>query len=314
MAIFTLAVMAVGCGQRKAESFMALPFPDVKLPGMLENDMSAGVEYAVEHFWDAFTDPSRAYPCDSVLVSGVKRADVEQKFVNWMSLLETVGPVTMEKSVARLYDRCLACERRDSSSNVFETFRELADRYMYDPNSPMRNEDIYLPFISRLASFEGLSAAEKGKYEREAHLCALNRGGTVAADFRFMDVGGRVRTLHGIDAEWTLLFFSNPGCEACMDIINTLKGSPRVASMLEEGRLAVVNVYIDEDIAAWRSYKEIYPKEWYNGFDPDMVIRNDILYNVRAIPSLYILDSAKRVILKDAPEPKIFDFIENKLM
>ena len=53
----------------------------------------------------------------------------------------------------------------------------------------------------------------------------------------------------------------------------------------------------------------IYPDEWYNGFDPDMVIRNDELYNVRAIPSLYLLDKDKRVILKDAPENKIFQYL-----
>ena len=53
----------------------------------------------------------------------------------------------------------------------------------------------------------------------------------------------------------------------------------------------------------------IYPEEWYNGFDPDLIIRNDLLYNVRAIPSLYLLDAEKRVILKDAPENKVFSIL-----
>jgi hypothetical protein len=53
----------------------------------------------------------------------------------------------------------------------------------------------------------------------------------------------------------------------------------------------------------------IYPEEWYNGFDPDCVIRNTGLYNVRAIPSLYLLDAEKKVILKDAPEDKVFSAI-----
>ena len=73
--------------------------------------------------------------------------------------------------------------------------------------------------------------------------------------------------------------------------------------------LAVVNVYIDEDIQAWRSYMPVYPEEWYNGFDPDFVLRNDEIYNVRAIPSLYLLDEEKRVILKDAPENKLFNYL-----
>ena len=57
----------------------------------------------------------------------------------------------------------------------------------------------------------------------------------------------------------------------------------------------------------------IYPDEWYNGFDPDLVIRTDNLYNVRAIPSLYLLDAEKSVILKDAPEDKVFSVIASTL-
>jgi hypothetical protein len=56
-------------------------------------------------------------------------------------------------------------------------------------------------------------------------------------------------------------------------------------------------------------YMPIYPEEWYNGFDPNLVIRGEGLYNVRAIPSLYLLDQEKRVILKDAPENKMMSYL-----
>ena len=53
----------------------------------------------------------------------------------------------------------------------------------------------------------------------------------------------------------------------------------------------------------------IYPEEWLNGFDPDFVIRTDVLYNVRAIPSLYLLDKDKTVIMKDAVTERVLDFV-----
>lgn len=307
--ISAAVLLAAGCGERKAERFQALPFPDVALPGML-TDAQDRAGYMAEHYWDAFADTSRTYPCDSLLVSGVRKDDVGQRFADWLSVLDMVGLSDAQKAVARLFDRAAACEAKDTASNVFDTFAELAEKYLYDPNSPFRNEDIYLPFVSRMASFKGISELQRGKYARDARLCSLNQGGTVAADFRFMDASGRMHTLHGIKAEHTLLFFSNPGCEACLEIINTLKGNPQISSMVASGRLAVVNVYIDEDITAWRDYMPVYPKEWYNGFDPDMVIRTDMLYSVRAIPSLYLLDAQKRVILKDAPEHKVFAALE----
>ena len=90
-----------------------------------------------------------------------------------------------------------------------------------------------------------------------------------------------------------------------------LKGEPKVAQMIAAGKLAVVNMYIDEDLQGWLDYMPVYPEEWYNGFDAELVIRNEELYSVRAIPSLYLLDEEKRVILKDAPENKMMHYLVN---
>ena len=308
MAAVSAVLIVAGCGQRKAEQFQALPFPDVLPPAMME-DPQDRAEYMAQNMWNSLTDPSRTYPCDSLLVSGVRRTDVEQKFANWTQVLGMSSRPVAEKSVSRLYDRALACEKKDTSSNVFETFASLVDKYLFDPNSPLRDEDLYGAYASRLAAYEGYTEVQKEKYARDARLCALNKVGTKAADFRFADRRGKIRTLYGVEAPYTLLFFSNPGCEACMSIINVLKEDPHISGMISSDRLKVLNIYIDEDLDAWRSYMPIYPDEWYNGFDPDFVIRNETLYNVRAIPSLYLLDSDKTVLLKDAPENRMFEYL-----
>ena len=107
----------------------------------------------------------------------------------------------------------------------------------------------------------------------------------------------------------TLLFFSNPGCNACMDIINVLRDDATISSLIGSGRMAVLNIYIDEDIQAWRSYMPIYPEHWYNGFDPDYVLRSNEIYCIRAIPSLYLLDKEKNVLMKDVPENRLFNYL-----
>ena len=138
----------------------------------------------------------------------------------------------------------------------------------------------------------------------------MNRYGEMVPDFLFKDATGRSRRLYDIKADNVLLFFSNPGCYACRGIMEKIDGMEGVSDMIAEGRLAVVNIYIDEDLEAWREYQVGYPKNWYNGYDPDLVIRDDRLYNVRAIPSLYLLDGEKRVIMKDAPDIKVFHWLE----
>ena len=266
-------------------------------------------EYMAEHWWDKFADENRAYPCDSTMVSGVSREVVEQKFANWVNILSMIDYPHAAKSVRRLYDKALKCERKDTASNVFDTFRSLVEKYLYDPNSPMRNEDLYGPYADCLSKCEFIDEGNRKAYAYDAGMCALNRIGTKAADFRFEDKNGKVRRLYDIKADFTVLFFSNPGCVACKEIINALKGTPQIDSMISAGRIAVLNIYIDEDLEAWRSYMPIYPETWYNGFDPDFVIRGDVLYNVRAIPSLYLLDKDKNVMMKDAVTERVIDFL-----
>lgn len=307
--ILLILLMVTACGQKKAEQFKALPFPNIEIPGML-TDTQDITDYVAEHFWDRFLDPERTYPSDSLLVSGVAESEVEENFSNWISILERTNLKMAEKAISRAYCKALECEERNPSSNILECITGFVDKYLYDANSPMRNEEYYLYFVRRMAEYKGYSPEVRARYAYHAESCSLNRPGTKAADFRFKDKAGRTHTLHGINAPLTLLFFSNPGCEACLSIINMLKEEPEIAEMVSSGVLAVANIYIDEDLEGWKEYMPIYPAEWYNGFDPDLVIRTDNLYNVRAIPSLYLLDQDKRVILKDAPEYKIIQEIQ----
>lgn len=90
-----------------------------------------------------------------------------------------------------------------------------------------------------------------------------------------------------------------------------LVADERIASLVASGRLAVVNIYIDDELDKWREYASVYPKDWYNGYDQSYLIRSDITYNVRAIPSLYVLDSEKRVVMKDAPAEVVLPYLDN---
>lgn len=305
-AVFALmCAILQGCGGPAAEKSAPRPFPVPEVPSMIGSGNEA-ITYLATHFWDDFTDTSETYVCDSSTVNGVHTDDVEQAFADWSGYLQASPPGDACKAVSVMFGRISAFERRDTSTNVFETVSSLAEKYLYDPNSPLRSEDLYLPFASAMSSSPLVPPEKRAVYEYDAKMCSLNRTGSPAADFRFMDKAGRIHTLYGIDAEYTLLFFSNPGCEACKYIIDSLESDTAIGSMVSSGRLAVANIYIDEDIEAWYGYQDIYPDSWYNGYDPDFIIRTDLLYNVRAIPSLYLLDRDKKVLLKDAPEDRVF--------
>mgnify|MGYP003458470263 CR=1 FL=1 len=85
--ILMTVLLLSGCGQKKVEQPVALPFPDITLPSMIQTQQDAA-DYYAEHFWDLLTDPERSHTSDSLLVSGVSKDDVEQKYANWLSILD----------------------------------------------------------------------------------------------------------------------------------------------------------------------------------------------------------------------------------
>ncbi len=211
--------------------------------------------------------------------------------------------VPLEEALAR-QDSLLNASKTDSLE--WATVTALEEKYLLDPNSPYRNEELYLPVASQMASCPLTSESQRERAIWLLPFLSLNRIGTPASDFSYITPTGRSRTLYQtIDARnptprRTLLFFSNPGCPNCKEITESLSGDPAIAERIKSGELLVVNIYPDEDVQAWLDYLPNYPSEWVCGYDPDQVLKSDTIYWLRAIPSLYLLDGDKNVILKDA--------------
>ena len=324
--LFSFAVLCA-CGPRGGKPASDAParrdFPQVEVPSMYTDPLErAG--YAAGHFWDRFTDTAKVYACDSATVNGVPVAVVESQMGLFASLLGELPADQGARAVGRLYDRADAFERKFPDSNVFEELNRLTRHYLYDPNSPVRNEDLYFFYVDRLGKSDLIDNGYRMGYEWDARMCSLNRVGTPAADFSFTDTRGRVRTLYGVKAEYTVLIFGNPGCQACQEIMEDMESTPEVSTLIDSGRLQVVDVYIDQEIDDWRAHVYIdqeiddwrahipeYPARWINGYDHNYAIRMDLIYNVRGIPSIYLLDAEKTVLLKDATPERVLTALAN---
>ena len=235
---------------------------------------------------------------------------MEKQFGTYTALLWQVPVNQAAASISSLFRIVENYERRDTSSNVFEKITDFAKKYFYDPNSPLRNEEFYLAYLKGLATSEFVPESMKPAYGYEMQMCSLNRIGEKAADFSFRDLAGRNHRLYDVKADYILLFFSNPGCPNCLEITQMIESSPEVSGLEKSGRLKVVNVYIDQEIDKWKEYAPEYTEEWRCGYANNYIIRTDVTYNVRAIPSLYLLDADKKVLMKDAPQDKIFEALQ----
>jgi thioredoxin-related protein len=139
-------------------------------------------------------------------------------------------------------------------------------------------------------------------YEYDLEIARQNRIGRTANDFTYTLASGRTATLHNIKADYTLIFISNPGCPMCREVKEQITTSPMLQELIERKELKVLVIYPDTDLEAWREHLQDYPVSWINGYDADQRIEKERLYDLKAIPALYLLDKQKRVMAKDCTD------------
>lgn len=305
--LFCLLALCLSCTGSPGKEAQTRHFPVPAIPGLIV-DPADRTAFLAEHYWEGYFAGDGC--CDSAALLGVAIPELEEAVATWCALLEEMPLADAQKAVEKAFDAMETRHAADTAQQVYARFGEIVIRYLYDPNSPMRSEDLYLPFVRKLLQSPYTPEDMLPAYRYEARMCAMNPIGAKVPDFRYKTRDGLVSTLYAVRAEYVMLFFSNPGCQACKGIIEEVMGHPGIPEMLASGRLAVMNLYIDEDIEAWRAYAKNYPDSWISGYDPDGVIRADRLYCVRAIPSLYLLTADKRVILRDAPTEKVLAYLD----
>ncbi len=185
---------------------------------------------------------------------------------------------------------------RAEQAGCMERFMQLAEKYLYEPNSPYYNEKIYSVFLEYVVH-------KKSGYERYKNhhaSIAKNQVGSCAADFCFTYQNGEKGNLYDVKGKFVVLFFYDPSCDECKQVKRVLVNS-RFAH-----QVVIMAVYIDHDVELWR--KSDCPTSWHNVYAPD--IDGKALYSIRALPTLYLLDEQKRVLLKDASVERLVRYLE----
>jgi len=284
------------------------PFPMPKVPAMISSQKDYA-NYLVSHFWQPFFSEEREYSRDTSLIGGVTKDAFSQAFINYATMLFLADTKRGLQEQEYLMEQAEKMAAADPRSNFFETISSICDAYLYNPNSPLRNEEMYIPVEEAKLKSQFVSDDDKAEAAALLPRLKLNRVGTPAADFTFTLRSGSKMDLYDVKADNTIMFFSNPGCEDCKAVIDQLMSLQGLNEAIADGKLAVVNVYPDEDLKEWFAYAPVYPDNWYNGFDQDLAVGGG-LYNLRAIPSLYLLDKDKKVIFKDVDPMMLTDYLQ----
>ena len=283
--IFLITISCGGNNQSGKSKTVCESFTFPTIPSIMANPVERA-DYLGMHFWDHFD-----FTCTSLIQ---KPEILEHAFVSYIEILPHLSEGSLRGSIGNTLNKAMVNEE------MLAHFTELFGKYLYDPNAPWLNEDVYSMVLEHLIASPQIDDINKVLPLFQMEQINKNRRGTIAADFVYTLSNGKQESMFMIKADFLILFINNPGCSACSDYQQGLDYSPVVSQLLNSGRLKILAIYADEDIALWREYIPSIPKTWINGYDASQTIKKEKLYDLRAIPSLYLLDNEKRVILKDA--------------
>ena len=272
------------------QSQAQFPFPEI--PATM-TEPEARKAYLLTHYWEQFDF------ADTTLVDN--RDVTEQGFVNFIALL---ADNTLEELVREsLKNWCTGFVGKDYARRVLT---QTTDEYLYNPNSPFYNERLYGMYLEALLGMLPQADAMRSSYQFKLKLVKRNNPGNQATDFTYYLPDGRRRTLADtqVKGDRLLLMFYDPECESCHEVLLQMAADTALAEAVRTGKLSVLAVYTEGNDEVWRKALPDMPEGWMVGTDREAV-KGGALYDLKAMPSLYLLDGKKTVLLKDAAYEKI---------
>lgn len=197
----------------------------------------------------------------------------EQGFVDFINLMAYADSATCAKS-AKLF-----AEKLSVSEQAFLHFEHLTHNYLENSQSPLRNDTVFMHLLRAFPSSpQRLFLIQQ---------LSLNQPGTKAADVSFVDASGKSQRLYDIQSPYTLLVFFDPECEHCQEQMPQIRN----ASELHKNTSRLKVVYVDTNL------------------NPDVLK----LYHLPVLPSLYLLDEHKRIVVKDGTLQQIISRLNELL-
>ena len=267
------------------------PFPEI--PATL-TEPEARKAWLLTHYWDQFSF------ADTTLVNN--RDVTEQGFVNFIALLAD-GTTPEELTRESLANWCAGFVGKEHARQVLT---QTADDYLFNPNSPFYNEGLYGMYLEALLGKLPQTDAMRSAYRFKLELVKRNNVGDKATDFTYYQSDGMRCTLATtpVKNDRLLLMFYDPECESCHEVLLQMAADTALAEAVRIGKLSVLAVYTEGNDEVWRKALPDMPEGWMVGTDREAV-KTGALYDLKAMPSLYLLDGKKTVLLKDAAYEKI---------
>lgn len=264
--------------EQKTEA-KGIEFPN---PPALITDPMDRADYILTHLFDGMTE------IDTVLMGSADER--EQFFANYFAINLNASEQARRETIRQFYQ--LATPAMDSIG------MRLVSKYYGEPNSPFFDEASYLLMTEEAEKAGLLDEAEQIRLADRKALFLRNKVGEKAENFDYVLANGRETSLYNSISGLTLLLFYDPECDTCHSTLYALSKDPRVKEMVDNG-LHILCIYAFGDEESWRHHLSELPPFATAGMDKKGVILSESLYDLKALPTIYLLDENCRVLMKD---------------
>ena len=253
--------------------------------------------FLVAHFWDQFNLNDTSFLMTNHLL--------ERCFIEYIDLLSLVPDELRDQSIQSFL------KKSEDEGNLFTFIISLSEKYLYEPESPLCNDEKLIPFLQYALGSSILNESEKFRLNYLLDCISKNRIGNIANDFTYTLMNGETGNLHTIEAEYTLLYFNDPDCDDCRMLIRQLTVSPIISQYVQAGRLKIITFYVNDDLDTWKKHAREVSHSWIYAYDAEQIINAETIYNIKQFPALYLLNQYKKVILKDLTFETLEDYFRS---
>jgi len=153
----------------------------------------------------------------------------------------------------------VVAQQLGSGGEMLFWFEGLMDHYLGNAESPLKNDVTYVHLLRALPSSPQRTFLIKQLTQ--------NLPGSIATDITFINEQGDTQQLSSICSTKTILVFFDPQCDHCQEMM------PRIRESFHDKKVVYINVDKNSDIQRY--------------------------FYLPTLPSLYLLDENRRVVVKD---------------
>lgn len=232
---------------------------------------------------------------------------LEKTFIAFADRMQRQSPTEAAADMRRTAEHLCAIRNERRKELLRQRLEQYAQRTLGDSTSAEHNALLHSMFtkILNLTYYADMAKRNGNEYMRKN--LEKNMPGSPATDFAFTDRKGKNHTLYKEKAALTMLFFYDPDCHVCHEIAGQLA---KVSQLTAGDNIKVLSIYTDMETERWKAHAPDFPKSWIDGYSPDGKIMREELYHLPVIPSIYLLDADKCVLLRDVSPETLTEVIK----